>query len=326
MHIYVIFTGGTIGSSVSNTIISPDDSSRYKLISNFNKNYGGVEFTPVVPYTMLSENLTGGRLNQLINCVRACVDKNPDGIIVTHGTDTLQYTCAALGYVFSKAGVPIGIVSANYPLDDERTNGHENFAAAVIAIKGGVSGVFAAYKNSGQSPEIHCATRLLRHIEYQDAVYSLGGAMGNIQNGAYLPNPDFVASNDAIDDFCPDELDKIRVIMLNMYPNIDLTCDINGADAVLITSYHSGTLATDTTPLKNFCAKAAENSVPVFLTGAYQGDKYESAKAFDDLGIKVLPKMSAVAAYVKLWLACSSSISGDRLDKAMRASLCGDIV
>lgn len=60
-----------------------------------------------------------------------------DGIVVTHGTDTLQYTSAFLAYIFDGLNVPIVLVSANYPLDDSRSNGFENFVGAIDFIKSG---------------------------------------------------------------------------------------------------------------------------------------------------------------------------------------------
>ncbi len=326
MNICVIFTGGTIGSTAEDGIISPDISSRYKLISHFNKSNVGVTFNEVAKFSMLSENMTGERLNELIDCVKECLDTKPDGIIVTHGTDTLQYTCAALGYAFADSNVPIGVVSSNFPLDDERANGHDNFFAAVKAIESGVRGVFAAYKNKGDSAAIHCATRMLRHVEYEDEVYSLGGPLGFIEDGEYVANPSFVQSGSDNVNLYPANLESTRVIVLNMYPNVDLSCDISGAKAILLTAYHSGTVSSNTKRLKEFCLKAAESGVPVFLTGAYSGDKYESTEMFDSLSIKVLPKMSAIAAYVKLWLACSRGIENSELEKIMRSPVCNDLV
>ena len=45
-----------------------------------------------------------------------------------------------------------------------------------------------------------------------------------------------------------------------------------------------------------------QNGVPVYLTGSQAGFEYASKQAFAELGIRVLPPMSPVAAYVMLWL------------------------
>ena len=57
-----------------------------------------------------------------------------DGIILTHGSDTIQYTAALLSYVL-KPEIPVMIVCSNYVLEDEKANGFDNFCAAVDFIK-----------------------------------------------------------------------------------------------------------------------------------------------------------------------------------------------
>ena len=56
MKILVVFTGGTIGSSVSDGWISPDDSMKYRLISEFRKNSDtDIEFEIVIDLHYLTE-------------------------------------------------------------------------------------------------------------------------------------------------------------------------------------------------------------------------------------------------------------------------------
>ena len=84
MKILVVFTGGTIGSRYNDGVISPDSSTRYKLIEMYKQNGGYAEFDAISPYTVLSENLNGEYFNLLYNSVKENIN-NYDGIIVTHG-------------------------------------------------------------------------------------------------------------------------------------------------------------------------------------------------------------------------------------------------
>ena len=56
--------------------------------------------------------------------------------------------------------------------------------------------------------------------------------------------------------------------------------------------------------LVDFCTFLLEKNknIPLYLTGSEDGFDYESKQKFDGLGITVLPPMSPIAAYVKLWL------------------------
>lgn len=143
MNITVIFTGGTIGSSVQQNFISTDSQMPYRLLAMYEamqKKKGAAipNFRTEAPYTTLSEYMDGSHLNRLIACVQSLLTTdNPDidGIIITHGTDTLPYTAAALGMCFAYARIPIILVSSNYILDDPRANGLTNFTAAVAYIR-----------------------------------------------------------------------------------------------------------------------------------------------------------------------------------------------
>ena len=128
MRILVIFTGGTIGSTVTDGWISPDGATRYTLINAYQAAHGEeISFSIRAPYSILSENLSAKNLTALTNEVCAAVKEDFDGVIVTHGTDTLQYAAAALAYATGNDCIPTVLVSSNYPLNDPRTNGHQNF-------------------------------------------------------------------------------------------------------------------------------------------------------------------------------------------------------
>ena len=93
---------------------------------------------------------------------------------------------------------------------------------------------------------------------------------------------------------------------------------------ILHGSFHSGTVNTISDEAKRFFAEARERNISVFLTGAAQGDAYESTRAFAALGIKPLPPIAPVAAYMKLWML---SLRHERVTAAMLAApLAGDIL
>lgn len=313
MKILVIFTGGTIGSSKKGEVISPDSSCGYALLDMYNKINDEVDFTTACPYTILSENLCGENLNQLSDCINSCDIDSFDGIIVTHGTDTLQFTSAFLGLVFADFPKPIVLVSANYPLEDERSNGFVNFSAAVEFIRSDCgNGAFVAYTNNGESPKIHYAANLLAHPAYSDEVRSIHDEF----YGEVVYN--MCIENEQCDTAC--DLSKqlglpqgrrlssrsgilwLRSYVSMTYPQI--TSDIK---AILLEGYHSGTLNTQSTKLKDFCKQAEALNIPVYLTGAEKGFYYESKLMFDELKIRVLPPVPPITAYVWLWLKHSNA-------------------
>lgn len=211
MNITVIFTGGTIGSSAQQNFVSTDAKMPYRLLAMYEsqQNKKGTlipHFLTESPFTTLSEYMDGSHLNLLIACIQKLLTgscaKGIDGIIITHGTDTLPFTAAALGMCFAYAKIPILLVSSNYILDDPRANGLTNFNAAVDYIydwKHTHSGrgtsneataspdtaaamyapdfpilptaVGIAYCNTGDAPKIYNALGIYNHRPFDDSLY-----------------------------------------------------------------------------------------------------------------------------------------------------------
>ncbi len=309
MRILVIFTGGTIGSEVREAWIAPDVGMKARLLEQYRRTHGDeICFDTVEPYRILSENLEAAHLNALFACVQEHLNQGYDGILVTHGTDTLQYTAAALRYVFGAVRQPIVLVSSNYPLTDPRANGGRNFEAAVEFLKTDRrAGVFAAYANEGEPVRILSASRLLSHGEMQDALFSVSEA-----------------DRDQAED-CP--LGEVRlhsdsgILVVSSYPGDRFSYSLEGIRAVLMRPYHSGTLATASEPLRSFCFLARQQRIPVFLTGVYSSVSYDSTRGFEELGIQVLPKSAFPSMYMKLWLGISL---GRELKTFMQETLAGE--
>jgi L-asparaginase len=238
-----------------------------------------------------------------------------DGIIITHGTDTSAYTAAFLSFVLKGIKVPIMLVSADYPLSDIRSNGLNNFTAAVNFIeKVGTKGVFVPFEKNGQT-NIHLGTRLLQTQPFCHNCYSMGGVVyGQMKNGVFVwnqhthnPMPQDIEIEIRTIKF-PDEK---KILYLEEYPGNDysffklnsLFKHKNKPDAVLYGLYHSGTAHAEKIIefTKNY------NGID-FYAAPYdsRNAQYSTSKLMEDAGIKFIKDMSCVSAYVKLLVAYGS--------------------
>ena len=326
MKILVVFTGGTIGSGVSSDgYIKTDDNRKYELIDMYEKRRSDdVSFSVVCPYMLLSENLDAKYINKLSECVALNIDKDYDGIIIAHGTDTLQYSAAAVSYALGNRCRPVVFVSSDYILSDSRQNGTDNFYYAVkfICQRGG-SGVFAVSTNRGGKPEIHRGTRLLRHSEYSNRIESVFYQnYGHFENDIFIKNERYEEIEDEAEPFgvlkCRDEC---FVQMIVPYPNFCYPLAGEKTKAVLHLSYHSGTVCTASSELKTFCADLKRRNIPVFLAGSTDKNAYESTNQYEDLMFKILPPSAAAAMYMKIWIILSHGADIQNIYK----SIGGDI-
>lgn len=348
MIIHNIFTGGTIGSHINNAgSISPDQNSPYKLTEMYrqfcgskNRKHEDITFINSEPYRILSENLSAEYILKLINAVDDALKNNPDGIIVTHGTDTLQYSAAILGLIFGGSSVPIILVSSDYVLEDKRANGLINYKYAIDFITGSSaeaasrsnadyarrnkhSGVFVSYCNKGGKPTIHRATRLLPAVFFSADVrsggdlwygqYSVQDLTDNfIYNPLYKTAPDNYANLCEYAGISCDALDLLplsdNILRLSSYPGIAYPKLTSAVKVVMLESYHSGTVCIDKN-LKSFADNAAKLDIPIYVTGlSDEGAEYETVDMYRELGIEPIYNISPVTVYCKFWIAVSNGI------------------
>lgn len=307
MKILTVFTGGTIGSTKSDGVISPDSKNSYKLLEMYSNKDRKAEFTSVQPINILSENMNGKFLTQLYKCISSYNLSEFDGVIVAHGTDTLQYTAAYLSYAFGLCKTPIVLVSANFPLEDKRSNGFQNFCGAVELIKSGKGrGVFVSYTNTPYDVTvIHRASRVLPHSPYEDCIFSVfeNSVFANYYDDSIEKCRYYKEMNDKISmSYCAELEENSDVLYVKPYVGMTYPQITQKTKAILLEGYHSGTLNTGGSALTDFCAEAGKHGVPVYLTGSEQGFFYESKLMFEKLKINVLPPASPIAMYMKLWM------------------------
>ncbi|MBQ6894232.1 MAG: asparaginase [Clostridia bacterium] len=307
MKILVIFTGGTIGSSVKNGWIGIDAQTRYTLLNNYKGDKDYIEFHTCSPYSVLSENLSAAELNSLQAEISKNLSLDYGGIIITHGTDTLQYTSSAIEYAFCDSKIPIVFVSADYPLENPKSNGNANFEAAVEFIKSkSASGVFVAYKNTNENhANIHIASRIVQHRECDANIYSIDGFSFAIYNHEIKKN-NISLSCSVKPTGIVNYSEKSNILTIESVPGCSYSHSLEGINAVILKPYHSATLNTKSKELSEFCKKAAEENIPVFVVNVPDGIKYESSKEFDNLGIIPLPYSTYISVYMKLWIAISN--------------------
>ena len=97
------------------------------------------------------------------------------------------------------------------------------------------------------------------------------------------------------------------ILCIESYPGNNYGYSLAGIKAVILRPYHSSTLNTANKGFADFCARASELEIPVFLVNADGKKNYESLKSLDELEIQVLPYGTFVSAYMKIWAGISSA-------------------
>lgn len=325
--ILILFTGGTIGSRKTDKTINVDNSTSYYLLDQYNKsaNKKEVKFEISQPLNILSEDLIPKdwlTLYETLNNIELSVYK---GIIITHGTDTLPFTSAAVSFLFNWSPVPIVITASNYPLDDERSNGFRNFVNSVdFILGGGIPGVYVVFENKQGEAIVHLGTRLIQAVPFTHEFDSISSVIfGKMENTRFIrydhpSNPPLEALKKPKDRV---QLHRIRfandIVYIKPYPGLNYDFyDFSARKprAVIHDLYHSGTACTRADDrfqhsLIEFINRCIDDGIEVFISPIkdVSGALYDSSNKILAAGAHSISNISIEASIVKLMLAYGSA-------------------
>lgn len=317
MKLGIIFTGGTIGCQLADDgYLSLPEHASYLLLQGAEEQgiLKGITVIPSEPLHLFSEQMTGESLSLLVNHMRQRIlTEDCDGWILLHGSDTLAYTAAVLGYALGTELPPLVLVASNEPLTNPAANGWSNFAYAVRFLQEQAkTGVFVSHCNQDKIPVIHEATRLLQQLpgsgdlySFCDAVYGVYDTEGQFhQRKTITPRKPLLPLSEPFQLLQPAPLLQLTAAVGNSLSYIPVD-----TKAILYQCYHSGTVCTDSVFL-SLANTAAERHIPFFLTGCRSDQTdYDTKKQWETLSVKPLYDIAPIAAYCQLWIAVSNGLS-----------------
>lgn len=68
-----------------------------------------------------------------------------DGVVITHGTDTMGYTASMLSFMLVGVDLPVVLTGSQLPIEHPLTDGLENLRLALAMAASGRAGVFVAF-------------------------------------------------------------------------------------------------------------------------------------------------------------------------------------
>lgn len=276
MEILVLHTGGTIASSYSENQIALNGNKAEGLAKSFETDE--VHFTERCIMNVFSENIGLSHWNMMIDSINSALDENKfDGIIITHGSDTLSFTSAIISVIFSKAGIPITITAADHPVENEKSNALLNFGGCVQLIKSRKKGVFTVWKNSGEEIFIYASSDICEADPARDRFTSFSGnIVGAVKENKILFNESYRPSDTASDlKLLGKVVLRDSVLLIKCYPSMDFRCfDMTNFKAAVVYLYHSATAPTE-----------GEGSVVGFLKEMKKKGKNVYLASFKDISV-----------------------------------------
>jgi len=173
----LLTTGGTIASRIDYETggVRPvrDESEILSFYPELRQG-GRVRIVPVLD--RLSEDIVPADWLRLAERVAAEFRDGARGVVIAHGTDTLSFTAAALGFLLADLPGPVVVVGAQRSPDRPSSDGPSNLAAAVRVARDGGFGEVVVVMHAGSSDErfaIHRASDVRKmHSSRRDAFES----------------------------------------------------------------------------------------------------------------------------------------------------------
>lgn len=140
-HLTLLATGGTIASAPTERGLSPALSAEDILMRCPVEHCCGKDV-----FHLDSSNIQPEEWQMLAAAVREALQTS-DGVIITHGTDTMAYTAAALSFMLSDINKPIILTGSQLPMDHPLTDAKNNLYEAVAAARALNRGVYVVFNH-----------------------------------------------------------------------------------------------------------------------------------------------------------------------------------
>lgn len=235
-HILMIGTGGTIASEATGDGLAPELSAE-QLLRSVPAISSLCEVTCQQPFSIDSTDMTPAHWLTVAARIRENYAQY-DGFVISHGTDTMAYTAAALSYLIQGGDKPIVLTGAQKPIGfdttDSKVNLEDAFRCASSGHLPGVQIVFNGRVIAGTRAQ---KTRSKSFQAFSSINYP---ELAVIQDGVLIP---YIQREPS----APVFYDRLNtsVGLLKMYPGIDrevIRYLLNSHEALIIESFGVGGL------------------------------------------------------------------------------------
>ncbi len=235
-RILLIGTGGTIASEVTENGLAPELTTE-QLLSHLPALSAVCEADCLQLLNLDSTNITPAHWLEMARCIRDHYD-GYDGFVLTHGTDTMAYTAAALSYLIQRSPKPIVLTGAQKPIGFDSTDSKINLTDAFRCAAEDMPGVSIVFNSR---VILGTRARKTRSKSFQAFSSINYPDLGVLRDGVLLR---YIRQDCAAAPVFYDALDT-RVALLKLVPGADRAqADflLQRSDALIIESFGVGGL------------------------------------------------------------------------------------
>jgi glutamyl-tRNA(Gln) amidotransferase subunit D len=336
-EVSILGTGGTIASRVDyrtgavRAAITSEE--LYALIPELSEI---ARIDPQILFSLYSENIEPENWSTIARTVADRVNNGAQGVVITHGTDTLGYTAAALSFALQGVPAPIVLVAAQRSSDRPSSDAVLNLVAGVsVAARADFAGVYLAMhaNDSDGRVAIHAGTRARKdHTSARDAFESIGVPLAAVWTSEGLQKTrDDLPKRGAGGKFAPRTKFEPRVALLKYYPSLPTSIIESivqsGTKAIVLEGTGLGHInSKNISPVGDFIRGGGL----AFMTsqcirGRVDMNVYETGRDLLAAGVIPLDDMLSETALVKAMWVLGNTRSVEEAKSWMTKNLAGEI-
>ncbi|AXR83173.1 Glu-tRNA(Gln) amidotransferase subunit GatD [Natrarchaeobaculum sulfurireducens] len=328
--ISLISTGGTIASTVdyrTGAVTAQFDAE--DVLRAVPDLAGRANYRGRVVANILSENMEPPIWQDLAEAVREEIEAGVDGVVVMHGTDTMQYSASALAFML-ETPVPVVFTGSQRSADRPSSDNVMNAVCAVEAAKSDCAEVLVCMHGSESDDvcALHRGTRVRKnHTSRRDAFETVGAeplGLIDYETEALTWNRDY-QERGAVDLDLVSGLES-DVELLKFTPGMDpaFLDVVEGSEGLIIEGTGLGHVHTDLIPR---IEDLIDDGTTVVMTsqcleGRVCDRVYDTGRDLLDAGVIEAGDTLPGTAKVKLMWALENA---DDVEAAMGTSLAGEL-
>jgi glutamyl-tRNA(Gln) amidotransferase subunit D len=334
----IISTGGTIASrvdyrtgAVQPALTAADLASVVPELSSI------AEIDARILFSEYSENIGPTHWKVLAEEVDRRIANGTEGVVISHGTDTLHYTAAALSFALANLPVPVLLVGAQRSSDRPSSDAASNLTGAVaLAARADLATVGVAMHRDLSDHIIiaHRGTRVRKcHTSRRDAFKSINSAplaSYDLKTGQIEMTNGTQKRDGSRRLVLKSRFDQ-KAYLFKFYPGFNISiidsAVSEGARGIVVEGTGLGHVSGH---LFDSIKKALKQEVPVFMTsqtiwGRVDMNVYNTGRDLLNLGVTPLEDMIPETAVVKLMWVAAQTKTASRIREMMLQPIAGEI-
>ncbi|WP_122510307.1 asparaginase [Pseudomonas viridiflava] len=323
-RVMVLYTGGTIGMQASANGLAPASGFEARMAGQLAElpelvvpQWRFREMSPLID----SANMTPAYWLRLREAVIEAVDvQGCDAVLVLHGTDTLAYSAAALGFQLLGLDAPVVFTGSMLPAGLPDSDAWENVNGALLALGNGLaSGVHLYFHGELMDPTRCAKIRSFGRNPFAPLQRSRGGHAA-------------VSLPDALDYRQPRTMASVAVLPL--FPGIG-AAQLNGLidsgiQGLVLECFGNGTGPSDDPQFIASLEDARARGICVIaITQCHEGgvelDVYEAGSRLRGAGVLSGGGMTREAALGKLHALLGADLTTEEVRRLVELDLCGEL-